>query len=227
MRCDRALMKPDHRLPVTVTTACTLASGTGRQPCSTLRSQVSTHLVGVAALRARPRSASLLLRHTPFADRGGLSGSALLTTAPEPGHAAPRTTTRLRERRRDGHPRHAGPQAVLGSPALKRSAHAPAWGVWSRGTCQSRRRFDALSQTSHLQSVSIRARALHSEVKRELSPRKPEEIRDHPSRSVALDLFQRSQVHILPPLQRNEGPDEMVRAFVVRAGRAACRAGRG
>lgn len=86
VRCDRALMKPDHRLPVTVTSACTLAF---RHWLPVMfddsEPRVSTHLVGVAALRARPRSPSLLLRHTPLADRGGLSGSALRTTAPDPG----------------------------------------------------------------------------------------------------------------------------------------------
>ncbi len=59
----------------------------------------------------------------------------------------------------------------------------------------------ALSQTRHLQSDDLQTRPLDSEVNRKASPREPEEIRDHPRHSVALDLFQRSQVQILPPLQ--------------------------
>ena len=51
-------------------------------------------------------------------------------------------------------------------------------------------------------------RSVDSEADREVSPRKPEEIRDLPSLSVAPDLFQRSQVQILPPLQKSEGPSQ-------------------
>jgi hypothetical protein len=42
---------------------------------------------------------------------------------------------------------------------------------------------------------------LDSDVDREVSPRDPKGIRDRPSPSVALDLFQRSQGQVLPPLQ--------------------------
>ena len=47
-----------------------------------------------------------------------------------------------------------------------------------------------------------RAAPLDSKKQRGISPLKPEEIHDLPSQSVAADLIQRSQVQILPPLQR-------------------------
>ena len=51
-------------------------------------------------------------------------------------------------------------------------------------------------------SDPARPHPLHSEVDCEVFPCKPEEIHDSPSRSVVAESSQRSQVQILPPLQR-------------------------
>jgi hypothetical protein len=56
--------------------------------------------------------------------------------------------------------------------------------------------FDGRPQTGHLQSATTHSAPLDSEADREVSPRKPEEMRDLPSLSAAPDLFQRIPVQI-------------------------------
>jgi len=51
----------------------------------------------------------------------------------------------------------------------------------------------------------VQVAPLHSKVGRKVLPPRPEEIRPSPSQSVVVDLIQRSQVQILPPLLKS-GP---------------------
>ena len=77
--------------------------------------------------------------------------------------------------------------------------------------------FEGRPQTGHLWSAVPRGVPVDSEQDREVSPRKPEEIGDRPSRFVALDLFQRSPVQIL---NQHGAPPQRQSVSVSRVSRA-------
>ena len=90
------------------------------------------------------------------------------------------------------------------SPMRQRSLTLPLGAQSARGQSRpdAQVRIGRLPQTCHLHSATIHISPLDSEHERATFPCTHEEIRDLPRLSVALDLFQRSQVQILPRLQR-------------------------
>ena len=109
--------------------------------------------------------------------------------------------------------RRAAPVTFLGS-----ASHAiPSGSAWV-DTSRARDLTGGQKPATYSRPPS-RVTPLHSVGDRAVFPRKPEEIHDRPSSSVAVDLVQRSQVQILPPLLKAQvtGPGDGFRAFLLCA----------